>query len=105
MTMVSLISPNRQNPVPDRTKNPISIHPRTANCEYCHTCNETVFHNDDRIDGKTGKSLPLAEDGQTSDLVIQIEDMTLGDDDYELGYEPCAINYCPMCGRKLREDV
>lgn len=103
--MLGLINAKRQNLVPDCTKNPILLHPKAANCEYCHMCNDIIFHNDDEIDGKTGKSLPLAEDGRTSDLVIQIEDMTLGDDDYELGYEPCAINYCPMCGRKLREDV
>lgn len=116
MTMVGLISPNRQNPVPDRTNNSISIHPKADDCEYCHAynysdwekqfLNESYFCNDEVSDW--GKYIPVDDEESPmlrDTMVIRISDMRLYSEDPVNGLCPTNATHCPMCGRKLREDV
>lgn len=108
MTMFGLLSPNRQNPVPDRTNSSISIHPRTANCEYCHKYSydkaelESLHYSDITNLKRSEWGKYIEEDI----LIIRIGDMKL----YHLDVNtetlrPTNATHCPMCGRKLREDA
>ncbi|WEA58234.1 hypothetical protein [Pediococcus pentosaceus] len=113
MTMVGLISSNRQNPVPDRTKNPISIYPKTSDCEYCHAYKhdewamEMLTHDDfyNNDNSQWGKFIPKGDDMTELLLVIRMSDMKLYYDDECAGLCATGATRCPMCGRKLREDV
>lgn len=65
-------------------------------CEFCE--NPTKWNTDD---------FRLVPNRNLSDGIMQAEDNT-----YQIGtfdsqsdfWDTCDINYCPMCGKKLRED-
>lgn len=67
-------------------------------CKYCDDNGELVYHEwKDTPKGSKGISVGVVLDGLCIDASA---------DTYEPNYieEVIKINYCPMCGRKLKEE-
>lgn len=87
---------NSKNPVCDVVNDP------TINCSDGIFIKMTLEEYSEEMEcpfcEKDGKELPIEIDSTAnSNQELKIEDSTLQSDEWKL-----SINYCPMCGRKLK---
>ncbi len=74
-------------------------------CKYCE--NDGYYNRNKSLISKTLKNkvdIDLAINVKDKKIVASVENLTMNPEDNNWILPTKKINYCPMCGRKLKED-